>query len=97
MLAPEAYYESALLLERAGRLDESIAMLEKIAETYPLSRSAPRAVETLAAIYEEDDTDEAVRWYALFLERYGEDPWATLVRSRYMRLRKNIEGEEETD
>ncbi len=97
VLAPEAFYESALLLERAGRRAESIAMLERIAETYPLSRAAPRAVETLAAIEEEDDPQAAVRWYALFLERYGEDPWATRVRSRYMRLRKSMEGEEETD
>ena len=96
VLAPEAFYESALLLEQAGRRAESIAMLEKIAETYPLSRSAPRAVETLAAIREEDDPDEAVRWYALFLDRYGDDPWATRVRSSYMRLRKSMEGEEET-
>ena len=90
VLAPEAFYESALLLERAGRRTESFAMLERIAETYPLSRAAPRAVETLAGFNEEDDPDASIRWYALFLERYGEDPWATRVRSRYMRLRKSM-------
>ena len=95
VLAPEAFYESALLLEQAGRRAEAVAMLVKIAETYPLSRAAPRAVETLAGIHECDDPDESVRWYALFLERYGEDPWATRVRSRYMRLRKSISGNEE--
>ncbi len=91
-LAPEAFYESALLLERAGRRDESVAMLEKITEAYPLSRAAPRAVETLASILEEENPQASARWYALFLERYGEDPWATRVRSRYMRLRKSLEG-----
>ncbi len=98
-LAPEAFYESALLLERAGRRPESIAMLEKIAEAYPLSRAAPRAVETLASLLEEEDPQASVRWYALFLERYGEDPWATRVRSRYMRLRKSLSAgrQEEVD
>lgn len=95
-LAPEALYESALMLERAGRRGESVAMLERISEGYPLSRAAPRAVETLAAVLEEDDPEESARWYALFLERYGEDPWVTRVRGRYMRHRKRLgEGRQE--
>jgi TolA-binding protein len=98
-LAPEALYESALMLERAGRRGESVAMLEGISEGYPLSRAAPRAVETLAAVLEEDDPEESARWYALFLERYGEDPWVTRVRSRYMSLRKRLgeKRQEEVD
>jgi TolA-binding protein len=97
VLAPEAFYESALLLAQAGRHDESVAMLEKIAETYPLSRAAPRAVETLAGVLEDVDPEVSMRWYALFLERYGEDPWATRVRSRYMRLRKGMDNAAEVD
>jgi len=97
VLAPEALFESALLLEQAGRHDESVAMLEKIAGTYPLSRAAPRAVETLAGALEDTDPGESMRWYALFLERYGEDPWATRVRSRYMRLRKSMDNTVEVD
>jgi tetratricopeptide (TPR) repeat protein len=96
-LAPEAFYESALLLERAGRRPESVAMLEKIAEAYPLSRAAPRAVETLASLLEEEDPQASARWYALFLERYGEDPWATRVRSRYMRLRKSLSADRQEE
>jgi TolA-binding protein len=98
-LAPEALYESALMLERAGRRGESVAMLEGISEGYPLSRAAPRAVETLAAVLEEDDPEESARWYALFLERYGEDPWVTRVRGRYMSLRKRLgeKRQEEVD
>ncbi len=64
-----------------------------------LSRAAPRAVETLAAVLEEDDPEESARWYALFLERYGEDPWVTRVRGRYMSLRKRLgeKRQEEVD
>lgn len=91
-LAPEALYQSALLLERAGRNDESAAALERVAGTWPLSRAAPRAVETLARLLEEKDPEASARWYALFFERYGDDPWSTRVRSRYMRLRKTMEG-----
>ena len=97
VLAPEAFYESALLLEQAGRHDEAVALLERIAETYPLSRAAPRAVETLAEALKDSDPAASARWYALFLERYGEDPWATRVRSSYMRLRKEMEGTGEAD
>jgi len=92
-LAPEALYQSALLLERAGRHDESVASLERVAGEWPLSRAAPRAVETLARLFEESDPEASARWYALFLERYGEDPWATRVRGRYIRLRKIMGGE----
>jgi TolA-binding protein len=99
-LAPEALYQSALLLERAGRHGESVAALEEVAGTWPLSRVAPRAVETLARLFEEPDPEASARWYALFLERYGDDPWVTRVRSRYIRLRKimggGTPGEDET-
>ncbi len=96
-LAPEAFYESALLLEQAGRHDEAASMLEMIAGTYPLSRAAPRAVETLAGLLEDTDPAASARWYALFFERYGEDPWATRVRSRYMKLRKEMGESPEVD
>jgi len=99
VLASEAFYESALLLDQAGRYDESVTMLEMIVEAYPLSRAAPRAVETLALVLEDEDPAASAGWYALFFERYGEDPWATRVRSRYMRLRKSLSGgtQEEAD
>jgi hypothetical protein len=47
----------------------------------------------LAGELEDMDPAAAAEWYALFLERYGSDPWATRVRSRYMRLRKIMEEE----
>jgi tetratricopeptide (TPR) repeat protein len=93
-LAPEALYQGAVLLARAGRDIESTEALKRVIESYPLSRAAPRAVETLAASLEKTDPEEAASWYALFLERYGDDPWATRVRSRYVRLRKSESGED---
>ncbi len=94
-LAPEAAYRSALLLERSGRLREAESALEGIVEKYPLSRTAPRAVEKLAGMLEESDPEGSARWYALFFERYGDDPWATRVRGGYERLRKRTgDGQE---
>ena len=96
-LVPEALYERALMLERAGRRGEAVSALEKVAGGYPLSRAAPRAVEMLAAVLEDEDPEESARWYALFLERYGEDPWVTRVRGRYMRHRKRLEGDRQPE
>jgi tetratricopeptide (TPR) repeat protein len=96
-LAPEALYESALLLERAGRGAEAVDILERVAAEYPLSRAAPRAVETLASLLEDRRPDEASRWYALFLDRYGDDPWVTRVRESYLRHRKRLEEEGEKE
>jgi len=93
-LAPEALYQGAVLLAQAGRDAESSAALRTVIERYPLSRAAPRAVETLAGSLEKTDPGEAATWYALFLERYGDDPWATRVRTRYVNLRKSISGED---
>lgn len=90
VLAPRALFEGALLLEREG--DEAAARerLERIAAEYPLDRLAPRAIERLATTLERSDLAGAARWYAVLIERYPDDPWATRVRERYRKVRESI-------
>lgn len=92
ILAPRALFEAADAHERAGNGEAARERLELVAERYPLDRHAPRALERIAMTLEDEDPAGAARWYALLMERYPQDPWATRVRERYRHVRERLES-----
>lgn len=96
---PESLLLKARLLVRLGETDAAESVLVRISETYPLHEAAPRALELLGEILEEERPVEAVRRYSEIIERYPADPFLNRVRNRYIALQKTIpdDTEEETE
>jgi TolA-binding protein len=87
LAARAAYMRSGILLE-LGRAGEAAAVLEGLAERYPLDRFAPRALERLGAMAEAGDPQKASACYASIIEKYPDYIFMERVRNRYMSLQR---------
>jgi len=94
MAARAAYMRSGILLE-LGRAGEAAAVLETLAERYPLDRFAPRALDRLGTMAEAGDPQKASAYYAGVIEKYPDYIFMERVRSRYMSLQRksSVPGE----
>ena len=83
-------FERAELETLAGRSDEARLDLEHLAERFPLSGLAPRALERLGLLLEKENPEESARRYEEIMERYPDDPFLERVRTRYIAIQKSI-------
>jgi len=90
VLFPRVLFERAELETLAGRSDEARLDLERLAERFPLSGLAPRALERIGLLLERENPEEAVRRYEEIMERYPDDPFLERVRTRYIAIQKSI-------
>lgn len=63
----------------------------RLVESYPLHELAPRALERLAGLAEEERPAEALSTYAALMDRYPDYPFVERVRGRYVALGKTVE------
>ena len=92
-LHPRALYERAELDILSGNGEKATRDLETLAEQYPLSDLAPRALERLAGLERTGDPERAEKLYEAILERYPDDPFLERVRRAYIALRRSSGGE----
>ncbi len=95
VLGPRALFLRAGFEESAGRRDGAVRDFSRLAELYPLHELAPRALERVGLILEEERPGEAERHFKTIMERYPDDPFLERVRMRYMALRRSSEEEGE--
>lgn len=97
VVLPRSMLLRAALLVEAGRGTEAETVLESVAEKYPLHEAAPRALEFLGEIIEDERPLEAVHRYSEIIERYPKDPFLDRVRNRYIALQKTFPESGEAD
>ena len=92
-LAPRALFESAEMLELAADPAAASGRYRRVAEDYPLSPWAPRALERVASMEEPDDPSAAESTLALLIDRYPEYPYLSRVRKRYLEIRESTQSD----
>jgi len=90
-LSGRALFERAEIDILEGNEERAVRALRTIPELYPMSDLAPRALERLAGLARDGDTERAMELYETILERYPDDPFLERVRRAYMSLRRAAE------
>jgi tetratricopeptide (TPR) repeat protein len=85
-LAPRAVFMRAEIEAGAARRSAARADFERVAEKFPAHELAPRALERIAALVEEEGAGAALEAYGVLMERYPDYPFMERVRERYAAL-----------
>ncbi|MDZ7860427.1 MAG: tetratricopeptide repeat protein [Candidatus Krumholzibacteriota bacterium] len=85
-LIPRALLTRASLEIDSGMRGEAEADLTEIAEDYPMSSTAPAALEKLADLISSERPREALKHYGISIERYPDNPFISRIRKKYSDL-----------
>lgn len=90
-LGDEALYLRASVLRQSGEAAEAVAVLDALAEQFPLSYFRDRALRLQALLLEHDldDPAAAAERYERLLEGFGGSPYAPEARDALRRLRSS--------
>ncbi|HMA75958.1 MAG TPA: hypothetical protein VKO43_01475, partial [Candidatus Krumholzibacteriaceae bacterium] len=85
-LIPRALLMRASLEIESGLRGKAEEDLKEIAEDYPMSSSAPAALEKLADLISSERPREALKHYRISIERYPDNPFISRIRKKYSGL-----------